>query len=267
MNDMKKYFTFIALTTLTMVALIGCKGAKKSVQYGDLYSEKPLTIYVAPVTDHAERREVKYPGDTKYNNELDLAAKYMYQTTQKPIARLGYYVIGPTAGMQIAAEETRSTSKMMTGDLKSYKNDYGIDAILFPIIHKWKQNKEEWIVYVEYVLVSTKTNSELMHTWVKATKEVKTNFKGVPLTMKFDNDFADDMEMSNASAQRCFLVGQVNDYVLRNLPTSSDRRQFEDDKYYKANPAYFSYYFSTEGDIEISTSTMDDYEEGCFVEE
>lgn len=245
--------------------MVACQGPKKAVSYNDLYSEKPITIYVAPVDDNAKRRDVKYPGDAKYNNEIDLAAKYMFQTAQKPIANLGYYVIGPTASMQIASDETRPNDKMITGDLKKYKKDYGIDAILFPSIHKWAQNKEEWIVYAEYVLVSTTTNSELMHVWVKGTKLVPTNFKGVPLTMKFDTDFADDMDLSNASAQRCFLVGQMNDYVLRNLPTSSDRRQFEEDRYFKAHPSYMAYYFSEDGTIEIQKISMEQYEQECFV--
>lgn len=263
---MKRSLFYTAFAVILIVAN-GCKSDKKAASYSGLYTEKPTTIYVAPVNDKSERRTVKYPGDMQYNNELDLAAKYMYQTMQKPIAKLGYYVIGLTSSMQIAAEETRNYRQMLTGDLKPYKNNYGIDAILFSTIHKWKQNKEEWIVYLEYTLVSTKSNSELMHTWVKATKLVPTNFKGVPLTMKFDDDFADDMELSNGSAQRCFLVAQVNDYVLRNLPTSAEKRQFEEDLYFKANPAYFSYYFNEEGTIEIQNSTMEDYEEGCFVDE
>lgn len=260
-----KAIYILAVLLVFLGTTYSCKSPKKAVAYNDVYSEKPMTIYVAPIEDNAERRVVKYPGDTKYNNEIDLAAKYMFQTAQKPIANLGYYVIGPTASMQIAASETRTVDKMKTGDLKMYKTHYGIDAILFPTIHKWAQNKEEWIVYVEYVLVSTKTNSELLHTWVKGTKLVPVNFKGEPLTMKFDTDFASDMELSNASAQRCFLVEQVNDYVLRNLPTSSNRRQFEDDKYYKAHPSYFSYYFSEDGTIEIQKISMEAYEQECFV--
>lgn len=261
---MRRYiFLFVILCS----AFLSCKGPQKAVSYNDLYSEKPLTIYVAPIADNAERRVVKYPGDTKYNNEIDLAAKYMFQTAQKPIANQGYYVIGPAASMQIASEETRSQDKMMIGDLKSYKSVYGIDAILFPSIHKWAQEQDEWIVYVEYVLVSTTSNSELMHVWVKGSKLIQLNFKGVPQTSKFDAEFAADMELSNASAQRCFLVEQVNDYVLRNLPTSSDRRQFEEDRYFKAHPSYFSYYFSEDGTIQIDKITMEQYEQECFVNE
>lgn len=261
---MRKSFTAIVLT---IAALTACKGPQKAVSYNELYSEKPLTVYVAPVDDNARRRVVKYPGDTKYNTEIDLAAKYMYQTAQKPIARQGYYVVGPTAALEIAAGETRTPDKMLGDDLKSYKSDYGIDAILFPAIHKWTQEKDEWTVYVEYTLVSTASGSELMHVWVKGTKLVKLNFKGEPLTSKFDADFADGLELSNASAQRCFLLEQVNDYVLRNLPTSSDRRQFEDDRYFKAHPSYFAYYFGEEGTIEIEKITMEQYEQECFIDE
>ncbi|MBQ3579779.1 MAG: hypothetical protein II975_02120 [Bacteroidales bacterium] len=255
----------ILIVPVLALIVLSCKGPQKAVSYSELYSEKPLTVYVAPIDDKAERRVVKYPGDTKYNNEIDLAAKYMFQTAQKPISNQGYYVIGPAASMQIAAEETRTQEKMMIGDLKQYKNTYGIDAILFPTIHKWAQNKDEWIVYAEYVLVSTTSNAELMHVWVKGTKLVPVNFKGEPLTMKFDSEFAADMELSNASAQRCFLVEQMNDYVLRNLPTSSDRRQFEGDRYFKAHPSYFSYFFSEEGTIEIEKISMEQYEQECFV--
>lgn len=263
-QNMKKTAPIIALMALILLA--GCNSNKKINTYENIYSEKPVTIYIAPIQDHSTRKPEKYPKDIDYNNELNTATNYLTQTMSTPLINQGYYVIGVLASQQIAKQQNHTAKQLMSGDLKIYAQLYGIDAVLTTTIHRWVEKNGEWILFIEYALRSTKSNNDLMHTWVKAVKQIPTDLKGDPIILKSDRAYAAKMNFDNGTAQRCFLVQQVNDYVLRNLPTSSVKRQFERDRYARANEAYFTYYFTPEGEIEIENSTMESFEEDCFVE-
>lgn len=251
---------------LFILALCGCKTEKKITVYGDIYAEKPVTIYIAPLQDLSSRKPEKYPKDIDFNNELNSAAHYLGQTLPSPLLNQGYYVIGTLASQQIAKKQNQTHKQLLNDDIKIYAQLYGIDAILCTTIHRWVEKNGEWILFVEYALRSTKTNNDLLHTWVKAVKQIPTDFKGDPIALKSDKEFAKRMNMENGTAQRCILVEQVNDYVLRNLPISSVKRQFEQDRYTRANSTYLTYYLTPEGEIEVENSTMESFEEDCFVE-
>lgn len=256
---------YIIALTLCCILLSSCNQEKKVTYYSDIYSEKPTTIFLAPTQDNSARKIEKYPKDVAYNNEVNTAANYFYQTLSAPLINHGYYVLGPLASKQLAANETRSFKKFLNGDIKSYSTRYGVDAILYTIIHRWIEKNGEWNVYVEYVLRSTKTNHELMHTWVKASKQVPTNLKGDPIIMKSDLAFAKAMEFDNGTAQRAFLVEKLNDYILRNIPISSTKRQYEEDLYKSAHPSYIRYVWTDEGKADISPLSIEEYEQECFI--
>lgn len=256
------------LTAVVLLVLMaGCDAEQKVNYYNDIYAERPVTMYIAPVQDNAPRRIEKYPKDKKYNNELNTAKGYMYETLATPMANQGYYVIGPLASEQIAKTETRSFKEFKRGNIRSYSTKYGIDAILYTIIHKWDRQNEKWTVYIEYILRSTKSGNELMHTWVKATKQVPTNFKGDPIMMQRDIDFAKSLDVDNETAQRCYLIQRINDYVMRDIPISSTQRQYEEDMFLSVNPAYFSFVLTDGGNYAVEPMSMEAFEQGCFLED
>ena len=259
-----KRILFIICLTGALVA--GCKSEKKITAYNDVYAEKPVTVYIAPIQDNATRKEEKYQKDIDYNTEINNARNYLFECLQKPLSNQGYYVIGKLASEQIAQQEKQSAKELKSKDIKRYAQYYGIDAILVTTLHRWVEKNGQWIVFIEYTLRSTKSNNDLLHTWVKATKMIPTDLKGDPIALKSDKAFANRYNMSNGSAQRCILVEQVSDYVLRDLPISSTKRQFEQDRYKKANSAYFDYIFNADGDINIEASSMESFEQDCFVE-
>lgn len=248
-----------------MTLLCGCKSEKKISYYGDIYSEKPTTLYLSPINDRTERRVEKYPQDAEYNNALNTAAAFMYQTMPNPLIRKGYYVIGPVATKQIAADNPRTAKQLRNADLSDFNKKYGIDAMLMVTIHKWKEENGKWIVYLEYQLRSTKSNSDLMHTWVLATKEVPKNMKGDPIVMRSDKAYAEQYKMDNQTAQRCFLVERVNDYILRDLPISATQRQFENDQYRPSNASYLKYTWSENGNAVVEKCSLEEFEQGCFI--
>ena len=256
---------YILLFGLITIALSGCKGEKKISSYEGIYSEQPTTVYVAPIVDKTTRKEEKYPSDIEYNNALNTAKAFLYQTTTAPLQRKGYYVIGTFATKHISNTLAMSEKDLKNSQLKVFKQDYGIDAVLIVTIHRWKEENGKWICCLEYQLRSTKSNSDLMHTWVLASKEVPTNLKNDPVTMKNDIKFANQYSIDNQTAQRCFLVEKVNDYVLRDLPISNTRRQFEKDQYRNANPTYIKYVWGKDGGAEVSKCAIEEYEEKAFL--
>ena len=254
--------TIIALVTL--IVICGCNGEKKINSYSDIYSEKPTTIYVAPINDNAERKVEKYPSDIEYNNELNTAKAFLYQTLASPLTKKGYYVIGPVASEAIAQNISMTYKQLRSSDLRQINKEYGIDAIMLVTIHKWKDENGKKTAFMEYQLRSTKTNVDLLHTWVMATKQVSTNLKGDPIKLKNDTKFAKQYDMDNGTAQRSFLMEKVNDYVMRDLPLSSMRRQFENDKYRGANPTYIKYVWF-DGGADVQDCSAEEYEAGAFL--
>ena len=258
-----RHLTETAIVVLAFVAT-GCSGEKKINAYSDIYSERPVTIYIAPVNDKAERKVEKYPSDIEYNNELNTAKAYLRQTMPNALEKKGYYIIGPVASAEIAQSIGMTAKQLRNGDMKSLNEEWGIDAVLVVTLHKWKDDNGKKTAFLEYQLRSTRSNVDLLHTWVKATKEVSTNLKGDPIKLKNDTKFAKRFDMDNGSAQRSFLMEKVNDYVLRNLPISSQRRQFEKDQYKTANPSYISYRWF-DGGAEVEPCGAEEYESEAFL--
>ena len=249
-----------------MLAILfcGCKGEKKIDSYSDIYSEKPTTIFIAPILDKAERHVEKYPTDIEYNNELNTAKAYLYQTMSAPLLKKGYYVPGPVASAQLFENAGLQYKQLRNGDISLLRSQYGIDAVLVVTLHKWIDENGKKTALLEYQLRSTKSNTDLMHTWVMAIKQVQTNFKGDPITLRNDTRFAKRFDMDNGTAQRSFLVEKVNDYVLRNLPISSMRRQFENDIYKTANPTYIKYIWN-DGGADVQPCSAEEYESQAFL--
>lgn len=262
---MKVTSKILTITALALFLLVGCKSEKKINSYSDIYSEKPTVIYMAPVNDRMERKEEKYPSDIAYNNELNTSTAYLYQTLAKPMLRRGYYVLGPAASAQIAATENSSAKELRNGSLAAYKTNYGIDAVLMVTIHRWTEENGKWIVFLEYQLRSAKSNVDLMHTWVMATKQLPLNMKRDPVMMQGDKTFAARFGMDNGTAQRCFLVEKVNEYVLRDLPISNTQRQFEDDLYRSANRTYINYTWTEDGGADVKPISAEEFEQKCFI--
>lgn len=267
----KRYSTIgkivLSLSGVMVLTLVlgGCKSTKKAAAYEAIFKEKPVTIYTAPLEDKSHRKANRSQSDIDYNNELNLAATYMFQTLADPLNNQGYYVLGTLSAKQLSNREKRTAKELLNGDIREYNARYGVDAILYARILRWWEQNSEWGVYVEYILRSTKSNTELMHTWVKASKKIPVDTKGNPVPLREDVYFADKMGLDVMVAERCILVEKVSDFVLHNLPTSPERRQYERDIYAKANPAYFAFVIERDGGIEVQKTSMESFEEDCFV--
>ena len=245
---MRRRLNTILLLAATLL-FPACDGQKKMVHYSDIYQEQPLSIYIAPLNDMAMRRAVREMDDSLYNASITVAAKQMYLSAADPLVSHGYYVPGPLSSAQIAATESRSGKQLRNENINDYLDDLGFDAILFIDILEWRQTFCTWSVVAEYVLRSTKTNSEIMHVWVDATKHLPTDYKGNPRALKDDLDFAEKYGCDFATAQRCRLVEMVNKFVLKDLPAGQRARQQKSERFLKSNPEYYYLRIERDGSV------------------
>ena len=77
---MRKHALWALTVSAVALALCGCKGEKKMVQYGEIYREKPTVIYIAPIEDKAEHRAVRVMDDSVHNASLNIATQHLYLT-------------------------------------------------------------------------------------------------------------------------------------------------------------------------------------------
>ncbi|MBR4739109.1 MAG: hypothetical protein IK058_03795, partial [Bacteroidales bacterium] len=230
---------------------------KKMAQYSEVYRERPATIYIAPLVDHAERRAVRVLEDSLYNVSVNVATKQLYLTASDPLVFNGYYVLGPLASAQLAATETRTVKQLRNENINDYYTDLGIDAVLFLTVNQWSSTHNSWTVEVEYSLRSTRTGSEVMHTVARATKMLHTDFKGNPKPLGEDLDFAKKYGCDLETAQRCRLVELLNQYVLKDLPSGSRARGNSIERHTGSHAEYFNLQVNPDGSVMLVPSDED----------
>ena len=262
---MKQYRIIIPI--LIILAFVSCKSPKKIATYEDLYKERPITILVAPVQDNAKRLVVKTKQDEVLNDELVQAAHFMRQSTTEPLVNMGYYPLAPLASDVILEKYGKNYRQLSLDGLTELHNKYGIDAVLLVAIHKWEEPEvNEVVVYAEYTLRSTHTGLELMHTWVRGSKMQPVDVKGDPIELTTDNEFINKNGVNNRLAHRLLLLQGMSDFVLRGLPTSSNRWMFEHDRNMPANPTYYNYVIMPDGSIERNNYSEDAFGNECFTD-
>lgn len=245
--------TRMLLLALLPLLLMGCKGENKMAQFKEVYQEPPATLYVAPIVDKSERRAVRTVEDSIYNAAVNTATKHLYLTASDPLIFNGYYMLGPLASAQLAATEHRTVKQLRNENINDYHSDLGIDAILFLTVNSWSSTHNSWTVEVEYVLRSTRTGSEVMHTVVKATKMLHTDFKGRPKPLGDDINFAVKYGCDLETAQRCRLVEILNQFVLKDLPSGSRARPMSIERYVPTHAEYFEMQINPDGSVMVVT--------------
>lgn len=249
---MRRYGWMILM--VAPLLLVACKGEKKMVQYSEMYKDRPSTIYIAPLQDYSERHALRSLDDSLYNVSLNIATKQLYLTASAPLVYKGYYVLGPLASAQLAATETRSVKQLRNESINDYYDKLGVDAILFLEVKGWENTHTSWTVEVEYTLRSTQTGGDVMHTVVKATKLLHTDFKGRPQPLTDDLDFGKKYGCDLETAQRCRLVELVNKFVLGDLPSGVRARENKVERYTPSHAEYFNLHISPEGTMMVVPS-------------
>lgn len=221
------------------------------VQYSEVYRDRPLTLYIAPINDRAMRTAVRTMEDSVYNASLTTATQHLYLTAASPLIYKGYYVLGPLASAQLSATEQRTLKQLQNENISDYYTELGIDAVLFMTVMQWSNTHNSWTVEVEYTLRSTENGGEIMHTVVTATKSLGTDFRGNPIPLKEDLAFAQKFGCDIETAQRCRLMERLNEYVLSDLPSGRRTRGSKVEPYMKTHAEYFNLHFNPDGSVMI----------------
>lgn len=257
----------IVILSLCFILLAGCKAEQKVASYNDLYSERPLTVLIAPVQDNAKRPPIRTKQDELFNQEYTSAALYMRETLSQPLVTMGYYTLPPLASDVVLDRIGMEYKQLMNGDLHLLDSLYHIDAVLLVAIHKWQEPEiNEMVVYAEYTIRSTKTNTDLMHTWVRGRKIQPVDNEGEAIELPSDTEFMLSSGLDIRTVRRCILVEQMSDFVIRNLPISSRRWYYKHDQYVSANPSYYRFNILPDGSIEREEYNEDAFGNECFTD-
>lgn len=188
----------------------GATGPLKSVTYKAIYDEKPLSILALPPINKSTKVEAK---------------ELFYSSLVVPLAEKGYYVIPPLLAMEILKEESAYDSEMFFDrSVKKMGEVFGVDAVLFTVIHEWGKTTllNQVNVKIEYILKSTKTDEVLFN---------RTGDVTLKQTMNSGNAIADLIGGMVATAlTKEIVVGRkCNYFTLDDLPAGKYNTLFGQD--------------------------------------
>lgn len=149
---------FVVTITLIVVALLlnSCATTKgpsttKATTYKQMYREDPKSILIMMPINKTTNVEAK---------------EFFYTTLNTALSDQGYYVMPPFMSQEILRREGANDSEVfLEAPLKTFGEVFGVDAVLFTIIHTWKKDAitDNVNTEVEYILKSTRTNEVLFH--------------------------------------------------------------------------------------------------------
>lgn len=198
----------------------------KAQAYGTLYQNHPMAIAAMPPINKTNNVEAK---------------EFFYTTFARPMAERGYYVLPSFLTMEMFKSESAYDSEMfIDGNLKQFGDVLGADALLFTIIHRWEKAAltANITVEVEYILKSTKDNSELFSRRGKIIYDLSTNntsggLAGMLVGMAVD-------ALATAATNPINAARSANNYTLSDLPAGVYHPNYEKDKETSAGNKEFS---------------------------
>lgn len=206
-----------------VIILSGCTSVKlpsKAVTYKALYDEKPTTILALPPINRSTKVEAK---------------ELFYSSISVPFTLNGYYVIPPLLGMEILKEESAYDSEVfIDGSMKKVGDLFGVDAVLFTIIHEWTKTAiaSQVRVKIEYLLKSTKTDEILFNRTGDITLQISMNSGNTWVNLVGS--------MIATSLTKEIVVGRnCNLYTLSDIPAGKYSPMFNKDGELTSQPKEF----------------------------
>lgn len=159
----------------------------------------------------------------------------------------------------------RRLSRLQNDDLTYFSQRNATDAVLVTTLLGWKESRTEPTLFLEYLLRSAKTGETLMHSWVRVSRTVDTTYKGEVIPLLEEVKLADTLHISLDCAMRCLMVERTNLFVTQDLPLPPTHFYYEKDRYLHAMHDYFKITFTNEGTMEVKATSMEEYENECFL--
>lgn len=216
---MKKIF-LIAIAALVL-ASCAQKLTPKRETYSHMYEEKPLTILTLPPINRSTKVEAK---------------ELFYSSLVVPLTLKGYYVLPPLLSMEIMKEESVYDAELLLNNsMKRVGEAFGVDAVLFTIIHDWRKTAlaGQVNVSIEYILKSTKTDEILFNRKGNITYRPNVN-TGSALGNLVGSMIATAMTKEISVGRSC------NYYTLSDMPAGKYEPKFGLDGDTPAQPKEFS---------------------------
>jgi len=187
------------------------KKVDRIISYPKMYSEQPKSIMII------------YPWNRSKNKE---ASEMFIINLAKQLSQRGYYVIPPITIMDKHQEDTMfSAQYIKTTDVKKYKQEYGVDAVMFITIYS--MNKPWWSTNVnavaEYRLISTGTCDTLFY------RKANFNYDSPVPSYKVDKS-KDTYEMDAKIIPLFGTCYQMQNSVFMDFPYGPYHKNYLKDK-------------------------------------
>lgn len=210
--------------SVVVIAFSSCKTTTKlptkAVTYKALYNERPLSILAMPPINRSTKVEAK---------------ELFYSSLAVPFTLNGYYVVPPLLGMEILKEESAYDAEMfLDGSMKKVGDLFGVDAVLFTIIHQWNKTTvaSQVRVKIEYLLKSTKTDEILFNRTGDITLQISMNSGNTWVNLVGS--------MIATSLTKEIVVGRnCNIYTLSDIPAGKYSPLFNQDGDKPSQPKEF----------------------------
>jgi Uncharacterized protein conserved in bacteria len=213
----------IVVVAITAVILASCapKLTPKKETYGQLYTEKPLTILALPPINRSTKVEAK---------------ELFYSSLAVPLTLKGYYVMPPLLSMEIMKEESVYDAELLLNNsMKRVGEAFGVDAVLFTIIHDWRKTTiaSQITVSIEYILKSTKTDEVMFNRKGNITLSTSVN------TGSAIGNLVGSM-LATALTKEITVGRSCNYYTISDIPSGKYDPNFDKDGDLPAHPKEFS---------------------------
>lgn len=206
--------TKILAVLAATIALSSCgvQNSTRSVAYKQLYEEQNHSILALPPINKSTKVEAK---------------EIFYSSLVAPLAERGYYVTPPLLSMEILKEESAYDAELfLDSSMKRVGELFGVDAVLFTIIHDWSKTTiaSQIRVDIEYVLKSTKTDEVLFQRKGKITLTKQSGGSGIAALVQLAANM-----IATALTNEIIAGRQCNYYTLADLPAGKYNPHFKKD--------------------------------------
>lgn len=222
---MRKTLCIIVLAFVALMAT-SCSTTKntKGMQYANMYDEKPVVFLIMP----------------PINNTTNVEAKDLFFTSvSEPLAEAGYYVIPPLMAMDVLRNESAYDAELfIDAPLGQFKEFFGADAVVFPIIDSWKKVFTGINTNITYIVKSTTTNAVLFERTCNLTLDYTGNTtSGGLLGSLIDIAVA---AVETAVTDHIKAARLANEYIFEDIPVGKYHPRYMQDMEDKAEPKVIS---------------------------
>lgn len=189
-------------------------------QYAKMYEEKPIILLVMP----------------PINNSANVEAKdLLYTSISRPLAEAGYYVISPLLAMDVLkAESAYDAENFIDASLTTFRNYFGVDAVVFSVIDTWAKKGLGIETKIRYVIKSAHTNETLFDRSCDLYLDLSVN-SGANGLLGALVDLAASA-INTAATDHIIAARKANYYILRDIPRGKYNPEYMLDKEVYAEP-------------------------------